>query len=178
LLKHFDLDKTRKKIRINEGIQEITERKGICQAFEVAGTFGVDGWSFFPIYNTESDFDLLLFILKGKAEPFSSFSYFPPPLYPSLARVLVLLKTSVISKQGKIYKGNTRENTPKSFKKSFRWKKKKKKKRERKDGGLEKKATTPRETNLLITTTICQVSEKKRERERSHPHTPANCIHT
>ena len=84
-----------------------------------------------------------------------------------MARVLVLLKTSVISKQGKIYKGNTRENTPKSFKKSFRWKKKKKK-RERKDGGLEKKATTPRETNLLITTTICQVSEKKREREAIH----------
>ena len=131
---------------------------------------------FFPIYNTESDFDLLLFILKGKAEPFSSFSYFPPSLYPSLARVLVLLKTSVISKQGKIYKGNTRENTPKSFKKSFRWKKKKK--RERKDGGLEKKATTPRETNLLITTTICQVSEKKREREREAIHTLRQTAYT
>lgn len=43
--------------------EKILERKGICQAFEVAGTFGVDGWSF-SLY-TERDFDLLLFSLKG-----------------------------------------------------------------------------------------------------------------
>lgn len=47
--KAFDLvgqnEKDRKKER-REGERKKTKRKGICQAFEVAGTFGVDGWSF------------------------------------------------------------------------------------------------------------------------------------
>lgn len=47
---------TQTSAKVTEGKEK--EERHLSGTFEVAGTLGVDGWSF--AYNTESDFDLLL----------------------------------------------------------------------------------------------------------------------